>query len=183
MFAYIKLDQYWSKHYASAEVLSAVSLDDGAMLASERIEREKRRRDPNTDQVEYSQELHYRLRRYDQQTGSDQARRLINGAATCVAAGQGRAWCSWETGHAYLLDAKLETVGEADHMPGPPDPLQWHYNGVPAWTADLPEPPDSARLDGETVVLVGRTRSVAIAGWQRTLVDATQSVTPRSVIA
>ncbi|HUQ01413.1 MAG TPA: hypothetical protein VM261_02910, partial [Kofleriaceae bacterium] len=162
------------------------------------------------------------------------------------------------TGHAYLLDAKLETVGEADHMPGkeelaarpgatqaPPPPPQMTilptaranggafeiglvgadprrpihfngkkgsktleprrtyiaqgflvdgerkalpvpgavflvyrttatpdarhkltrlaYNGVPAWTADLPEPPDSARLDGETVVLVGRTRSVAIA--------------------
>jgi hypothetical protein len=258
VFAYIKLDQYWLTHHASAEVMSVVSLDDGAMLASEKIEREKRRRDVNTDQVEYSQELHYRLRRYDQKSGRDQARRLIDGAATCVAADQGRAWCTWEKGRAYLLDATLATVGEADHMPGageiaaapgatsPPPPrpemtilpmakanggtfqiglfgddprrpisfngkkgsktlearrlyiaqgflvdgqgaalavkgavflvhrttatgdtrhklTRLAYSGVPAWTVDLPEQPDSARLDGETVVLVGRTRSVAIA--------------------
>jgi hypothetical protein len=261
LYGYSKLDEYWVTHHSSGEVMNVVSLDDGAMLASEKIERQTRRRDRSTDQIEYTDEVYYRLRRYDQKSGNDQARRLVDGLATCVAAGQGRAWCTWEQGHAYLLDAKLETIGEADHMPGEeelaaaaaaapgakappppphmtilpvaranggsfaismvgPDPRQpvhfngkkgsktlqprrtyiaqgflvdgdqnalpvkgavflvyrttatpdarhkltrLSYNGVPAWTADLPEPPDSARLDGETVVLVGRTRSVAIA--------------------
>ena len=209
----------------------------------------------NTDQIEHTTELHYRLRRYDQKTGRDFARRMVGGAPTCMAADKGRAWCRWEREKAYLLDAKLEIVGEADELPraGAPTPAtsapmpppqmtilpvaranggafeiglvgadprrpihfngkkgsrtleprrvyiaqgflvdgkgdalavtgavflvykttstpdarhkltRLAYTGVPAWTADLPEPPDSARLDGDEVVLVGRTRSVAFA--------------------
>jgi hypothetical protein len=257
-FAYMKLDDYWVKHYAQGDVLGVVTLDDGAMLAMEKIERERRTRDPNTDQVETRTEIDYRLRRYDQKSGNDLGRRLVGNEPTCVAADQGRAWCQWERDKAYLLDAKLEIVGEADELPssttrtpsptasaapspipaitispmaranggmfevglvGPDPRLPIHFNGKrgsktleakrtyiaqgflvdeqgnalavpgalfllhrttakpptrhkltrlgydgkPAWTVDLPEQADTARLDGDTLVLVGRTTSVAFA--------------------
>jgi hypothetical protein len=257
VFAYMKLDDYWVKHYAQGEVLGVVTLDDGAMLAMEKIERERRERSPTTDQVETTTDVDYRLRRYDQKTGKDLGRRLVGHEPTCVAADQGRAWCQWEKDKAYLLDAKLEIVGEADELPskttrpasptagatppvpeitispmasanggmfevgliGPDPRLPIHFNGnkgsktlepkrlyiaqgflvdgqgkalavpgalfllhrttakpptrhkltrlgydgKPAWTVDLPEQADSARLDGDAVVLVGRTTSVAFA--------------------
>lgn len=110
LIAGIFLRRYWIKNYAPAQVMSVVRLDDGSMLALEEVTTERRSDNPTTGQVDRSEDIDYRLRRYDEKTGKDQARRLIDGMPECVAAKAGRAWCRWGDSGLQLLDAKLESV-------------------------------------------------------------------------
>lgn len=110
-YGYIRCEQAYIEHHAPGEVQALVTLDDGAVLAVEIVTTTHRDKVLPTSQRTQHERHHARLRRYDQATGKDQARRMVGGTPECVAAAGGRAWCRWE-GRVRLLDAHLEDVSD-----------------------------------------------------------------------
>jgi len=115
----VGLKIWWDRHqiaHGEGTVHSTLRLPGGPMVAIESVTITDRRRDPNTDQVEERESVHWRLRAFEEASGKTVARRVTESFPTCKLAKGARVWCQWDD-TIRLLDAKLETVGEVGALP------------------------------------------------------------------